>query len=131
MRAIFNKLFFLIDKTQQLPIQLINLNYIVYFSSQKYSNVSDICQSFLNFYIAYKPLYYVLTANESNCLQEFFSPLDTVLVDQDNFITLNLHYLPFKMGKRYCVIIFINEQVNFIICWNRLKSPWWQLEWKK
>ncbi|XP_039185523.1 cilia- and flagella-associated protein 47 [Crotalus tigris] len=51
-------------------------------------------------------------ANESNCLQEFFSPLDTVFVDQDNSISLDLHYLPFKMGKRYCVIIFINEQIG-------------------
>ncbi|XP_015672831.1 cilia- and flagella-associated protein 47 [Protobothrops mucrosquamatus] len=51
-------------------------------------------------------------ANESNCLQEFFSPLDTVFVDQDNSITLDLHYLPFKMGKRYCVIILINEQIG-------------------
>lgn len=105
----FLQIVFLTNKISHL------INYIVYFSSQKHCNVSDICQSFLNFHIAYKTFYYILTANESNCLQEFFSPLDTVFVDQDNSITLDLHYLPFKMGKRYCVIILINEQVNFII----------------
>ncbi|XP_063160761.1 cilia- and flagella-associated protein 47 [Candoia aspera] len=51
-------------------------------------------------------------ANESNCLQEFFSPLDTIFLDQENSTTLDLHYLPFKMGKRYCVIILVNEQIG-------------------
>ncbi|XP_062983760.1 cilia- and flagella-associated protein 47 [Elgaria multicarinata webbii] len=52
------------------------------------------------------------TANESRYLQEFFSPVNIVFLNRESTTTLSLHYLPFNMGKRYCAIIFVNEQIG-------------------
>ncbi|XP_053166997.1 cilia- and flagella-associated protein 47 isoform X2 [Hemicordylus capensis] len=51
--------------------------------------------------------------NPSNCfLQEFFSPMNAVFLDKESSTMLTLHYLPFNMGKRYCAIILVNEQIG-------------------
>ncbi|XP_061485683.1 cilia and flagella-associated protein 47-like [Rhineura floridana] len=50
-------------------------------------------------------------ANESY-LQEFFSPMDIVFLMGESSSTLSLHYLPFMLGKRYCAIILVNEQIG-------------------
>uniref|UniRef100_A0ABM5FY67 Cilia- and flagella-associated protein 47 n=1 Tax=Pogona vitticeps TaxID=103695 RepID=A0ABM5FY67_9SAUR len=52
------------------------------------------------------------TANESSCLQEFFSPADIMFLERESSKTLEIHYLPFNVGKRYCAIILVNEQIG-------------------
>ncbi|XP_042314327.1 cilia- and flagella-associated protein 47 [Sceloporus undulatus] len=52
------------------------------------------------------------TGNGSNCLQEFFSPTDIIFLDRESYTTFDLHYLPFNMGKRYCAIILVNQQIG-------------------
>ncbi|XP_015276849.1 PREDICTED: cilia- and flagella-associated protein 47 [Gekko japonicus] len=51
-------------------------------------------------------------SNKSCCLQEFFSPVNVVYLEAEISTSLDLHYLPFNMGKHYCAIIFINEQIG-------------------
>ncbi|XP_060090088.1 cilia- and flagella-associated protein 47 [Heteronotia binoei] len=50
--------------------------------------------------------------NKSCCLQEFFSPVNVAYLEAESSSSLNLHYLPFNMGKHYCAMIFINEQIG-------------------
>ncbi|XP_066477404.1 cilia- and flagella-associated protein 47 [Tiliqua scincoides] len=52
------------------------------------------------------------TTDQSKCFQEFFSPMDAVFLERESSATLELHYLPFNMGKRYCAIILVNEQIG-------------------
>ncbi|KAJ7320666.1 hypothetical protein JRQ81_020177, partial [Phrynocephalus forsythii] len=51
-------------------------------------------------------------ANESNCLQEFYSPTDIMFLERESSAILEIHYLPFNMGKRYCAVILVNEQIG-------------------
>ncbi|XP_077199055.1 cilia- and flagella-associated protein 47 isoform X2 [Paroedura picta] len=51
-------------------------------------------------------------SNKSCCLQEFFSPENIAYLEAESSTNLDLHYLPFNMGKHYCAIIFINEQIG-------------------
>ncbi|XP_003218974.3 cilia- and flagella-associated protein 47 isoform X1 [Anolis carolinensis] len=50
--------------------------------------------------------------NGVNCLQEFFSPEDIILLGKESSTILDLHYLPFNLGKRYCAIILVNQQIG-------------------
>ncbi|RXM29158.1 Cilia- and flagella-associated protein 47 [Acipenser ruthenus] len=52
------------------------------------------------------------SAAKVNFLNEFFSPMESVVLEAGGSEALELHYLPFHLGKRYCTIILSNEQVG-------------------
>ncbi|XP_059580365.1 cilia- and flagella-associated protein 47 [Alligator mississippiensis] len=51
-------------------------------------------------------------SNQSNGLQEFFSPACTLVLEGRSSAVLDVYFLPFNLGKRYCTIILINELIG-------------------
>ncbi|XP_044297815.1 cilia- and flagella-associated protein 47 isoform X4 [Varanus komodoensis] len=68
-------------------------------------DVVDVCESYSQGDIS-------SAGNEKSCLQEFFSPVNIIFLNGGSSTVLSLHYLPFNMGKRYCAVIFVNEQIG-------------------
>ncbi|XP_041127618.1 cilia- and flagella-associated protein 47-like isoform X2 [Polyodon spathula] len=52
------------------------------------------------------------SAAKVNILNEFFSPVESVVLEAGGSEALEFHYLPFHLGKRYCTIILSNEQIG-------------------
>ncbi|KAG5833367.1 hypothetical protein ANANG_G00275190 [Anguilla anguilla] len=46
----------------------------------------------------------------AGAIREFFSPLKNVCLKTGGFDFLEIQYLPFHQGKRYCFILLLNEQ---------------------
>ncbi|KAM4795930.1 cilia- and flagella-associated protein 47 [Rhinophrynus dorsalis] len=53
--------------------------------------------------------------NQSNILHQFFSPVNSLFLKEGSSASLLIHFLPFVLGKRYCYIIFSNEQIGDFI----------------
>ncbi|XP_039602238.1 cilia- and flagella-associated protein 47-like [Polypterus senegalus] len=52
------------------------------------------------------------TTGQVNQLNEFFSPVESVFLECRGSANIEIHYLPFHLGKRYCSILFLNEKVG-------------------
>ncbi|CAM4444816.1 unnamed protein product [Lepidochelys kempii] len=50
--------------------------------------------------------------NRFNHLREFFSPVCTLYLEERNSANLDLYFLPFNLGKRYCTIILVSDLVG-------------------
>ncbi|XP_075769379.1 cilia- and flagella-associated protein 47 isoform X3 [Pelodiscus sinensis] len=50
--------------------------------------------------------------NQVHHLQEFFSPVCTLLLEGRGSAYLDLHFLPFNLEKRYCTVILANELIG-------------------
>ncbi|MGH0144520.1 UNVERIFIED_CONTAM: hypothetical protein FKN15_016434 [Acipenser sinensis] len=68
--------------------------------------------NFLNEFFSPMESIIFLLAAKVNFLNEFFSPVESVVLEAGGSEALELHYLPFHLGKRYCTIILSNEQVG-------------------
>ncbi|XP_064167628.1 cilia- and flagella-associated protein 47-like [Anguilla rostrata] len=51
----------------------------------------------------------------AGAISEFFSPLKNVCLKTGGFDFLEIQYLPFHQGKRYCFILLLNEQVGDMV----------------
>ncbi|XP_043927775.1 cilia- and flagella-associated protein 47 [Protopterus annectens] len=57
-----------------------------------------------------------LSSQQYSNLSEFFSPAQSLHLEAEGSSQLTIHYLPFHLGKRYCTIIFVNEQIGEFVC---------------
>ncbi|XP_066563692.1 cilia- and flagella-associated protein 47-like [Amia ocellicauda] len=48
-------------------------------------------------------------------LNEFYSPVETLLLKARGYDHLEIHYLPFHLGKRYCTVLLVNDQVGELV----------------
>ncbi|XP_044525149.1 cilia- and flagella-associated protein 47 [Gracilinanus agilis] len=55
------------------------------------------------------------TSIKSSFMKEFFCQVNSLFLDAKESSSLNLHFLPFDLYKRYCVIIFTNKQIGEFI----------------
>ncbi|KAG8451901.1 hypothetical protein GDO86_003916 [Hymenochirus boettgeri] len=53
---------------------------------------------------------------QPNLLHQFFCPEKFIHLKKDTSATLQVNYIPFDLGKRYCNIIFSNEMIGEFIC---------------
>lgn len=58
------------------------------------------------------PLKFILAADQSGLLHEFFSPTETLFLKGKGSAALDIHFLPFYQEKRYCTVILVNEKVR-------------------
>ncbi|XP_075446373.1 cilia- and flagella-associated protein 47 isoform X3 [Ascaphus truei] len=49
-------------------------------------------------------------ANQSSLLRQFFCPVNSLSLKEGSPVSLQIHFLPFDLGKRYCTAILVNEQ---------------------
>ncbi|KAM4702008.1 cilia- and flagella-associated protein 47 [Discoglossus pictus] len=49
---------------------------------------------------------------QSKLLHQFFCPLNHISLEEFSSASLPIHFLPFDLGKRYCTVIFMNEQIG-------------------
>ncbi|XP_027731257.1 cilia- and flagella-associated protein 47 [Vombatus ursinus] len=52
------------------------------------------------------------TSIKSSFMKEFFCKVESIYLEAKGTASLNLHFLPFDLNKRYCVIIFSNTKIG-------------------
>lgn len=62
--------------------------------------------------VSQHPLKFILTADQSGLLHEFFSPTEKLFLKGKGSAALDIHFLPFHQEKRYCTVILVNEKVR-------------------
>ncbi|KAL9867454.1 cilia- and flagella-associated protein 47 [Geothlypis trichas] len=51
-------------------------------------------------------------SDQSGLLHEFFSPIENLFLRGKESASLDIHFLPFYLEKRYCTLILINEKIG-------------------
>ncbi|PKK24954.1 cilia and flagella associated protein 47 [Columba livia] len=54
----------------------------------------------------------VRNTDQSSLLPEFFSPMENLFLEGRSSASLDIHFLPFNLEKRYCTVILVNEQIG-------------------
>ncbi|XP_040280927.1 cilia- and flagella-associated protein 47 [Bufo bufo] len=49
---------------------------------------------------------------KSNLLRQYFCPVNSIFLKNGMSTNLQVNFLPFELGKRYCAIIFTNEEIG-------------------
>ncbi|XP_044141503.1 cilia- and flagella-associated protein 47 [Bufo gargarizans] len=49
---------------------------------------------------------------KSNLLRQYFCPVNSIFLKKGMSTNLQVNFLPFELGKRYCAIIFTNEEIG-------------------
>ncbi|KAK2527080.1 Cfap47 [Columba guinea] len=52
------------------------------------------------------------SSDQSSLLPEFFSPMENLFLEGRSSASLDIHFLPFNLEKRYCTVILVNEQIG-------------------
>ncbi|XP_035189456.1 cilia- and flagella-associated protein 47 [Oxyura jamaicensis] len=51
-------------------------------------------------------------SDQSSLLHEFFSPMEKLFLTARSSASLEIHFLPFNLEKRYCTVILVNELIG-------------------
>ncbi|XP_069827114.1 cilia- and flagella-associated protein 47 [Dendropsophus ebraccatus] len=50
--------------------------------------------------------------NKSTLLRQYFCPVNSIFLKEGMTTDLQINFLPFELGRRYCTIIFTNEEIG-------------------
>ncbi|XP_068124444.1 cilia- and flagella-associated protein 47 [Hyperolius riggenbachi] len=53
---------------------------------------------------------------EASLLHQFFCPVDSISLKEGIPANLQVNFLPFNLGKRFCTVIFTNREIGDFVC---------------